>query len=153
LLKWYVLAGLLIAGLFVLAGSQLTRGWGRALFFLLAGVWTCVTGLLGTVIAGLWAFTDHVVTRGNENLLQANPIALLLFVALIGLLLKQAWARRIALRTTLVLACLSILGLVIQVLPGVNQVNGTIIALLLPAQLVIAWALRRLPKRSHTTNV
>ena len=153
LLKWYVLAGLLIAGLFVLAGSQLARGWGRALFFLLAGVWTFVTGLLGTVIAGLWAFTDHVVTRGNENLLQANPVALVLFVALIGLLLKQAWARKIALRTTLVLACLSILGLVIQVLPGVNQVNGTIIALLLPAQLVIAWALRRLPKRSHTTNV
>ena len=90
LLKWYIIAGSVLAGLFVLAGSQLGRGWGRALFFVLAGLWTFVIGLVGTLIGGLWAFTDHVVTYGNENLLQANPIALVLFVALLGVLLKQS---------------------------------------------------------------
>jgi hypothetical protein len=102
LLKWYIIAGLLIAGLLALAGSRVGRGWGRALFVVLAGVWTLAIGVLGTVIAGLWAFTDHVVTYGKENLLLANPIALVLFVALIGLLLKGGWARKIALRTSVV---------------------------------------------------
>jgi hypothetical protein len=143
LLKWYIIAGLLIAGLIALGGSQIARGWGRALFFVLAGIWTLVIGLLGTLIAGLWLFTDHVATYGNENLLQANPLALLLFVALIGLLLKQTWARRIALRTGIVLAGLSIFGFLIPALPGADQVNGTIIALLLPANVVIAWVLWR----------
>ena len=151
-LMWYILAGLVIAGLLALAGSLVGRGWGRALFFVLAGFWTLAIGVLGTLIAGLWAFTDHVATYNNENLLLANPIALVLFVALIGLLLKRAWARKISLRTSLVLAGLAILAFLIQVLPGVDQVNGTIIALLLPGHVVIAWALWRwlnLPQTSH----
>jgi hypothetical protein len=151
-LKWYVIAGLLIAGLLALTGSLVGRAWGRALFFVLAGVWTLALGLLGTLIAGLWAFTDHVATYNNENLLLANPIALVLFVALIGLLLKRAWARKIVLRTSLVLAGLAILAFLIQALPGVDQVNGTIIALLLPGHVAVAWALLRWLNRPQTSN-
>ncbi len=141
-LTWYVLAGVVIAGMLALFGS-LRAKWSRVLFFTLAGGWTLLIGLLGTIIAGLWAFTDHSVTYGNENLLQANPIALLLFVALIGVALGRAWGRKFALRTSLVMAGLAFVGFVIQVLPGVDQVNGNIIALLLPAHVAIAWVLQK----------
>jgi hypothetical protein len=41
-------------------------------------------------------------------------------------------------------AALSVLGLALQALPGLNQVNGPVIALALPAQVGIAAGLRRL---------
>ncbi len=46
-----------------------------------------------------------------------------------------------------VLAILSLAGWVLQALPGLDQVNGPIIALALPAQIGIAVALRRLAGR------
>jgi hypothetical protein len=34
-------------------------------------------GLFGLLLLGLWAFSDHAVTYGNENLLLANPLSLI----------------------------------------------------------------------------
>jgi hypothetical protein len=143
ILGWYILAGVVIAGILALVGSFVRHGWGRVLFVVLAGGWSLLLGLLGTIIALLWIFTDHVVTYGNENLLQANPIALLLCVALIGLLLSRGWGRRFATRTSLVVAGLAVIGFAIQILPGLDQVNGTIIGLLMPSWLVIAWVVNQ----------
>jgi TctA family transporter len=42
----------------------------------------------------------------------------------------------------------ALLGLAIQVLPGIDQVNGEIIALLLPGHLALAWAMARIPTRA-----
>ena len=47
-------------------------------------------------------------------------------------------------QAALVVAVLSGLGLVLQALPGLDQVNGPVIALALPAQVGIAGGLRRL---------
>jgi hypothetical protein len=47
-------------------------------------------------------------------------------------------------RVALMVAGLSLLGLVLKLLPGFDQVNAPIIALALPAQLGIAAALSRL---------
>jgi hypothetical protein len=49
-----------------------------------------------------------------------------------GALLNAEGARRAALRVAIVVAALSVIGFVIQVLPGFDQVNGYIIALALP---------------------
>ena len=40
-------------------------------------------------------------------------------------------------------AGVAILGLLVQVLPGFDQVNGEVVALLLPAHLGLAWGVLR----------
>jgi hypothetical protein len=95
------------------------------------------------VLAGLWAFTDHVMAYRNENLFQLNPLLLGLTVlvplALAGMHRAARWARFLA----LVLAGLSLAGLVLQALPGLDQVNGPIIAVMLPIHLGVATGLLR----------
>jgi hypothetical protein len=39
----------------------------RVCFGALGLTWTWVTGIVGTLLAGMWAFTDHVIARRNEN--------------------------------------------------------------------------------------
>src|SRR5690606_12569983 len=54
----------------------------RAAFVTLAFIWSAAAGVLGAVLAFLWAGTDHWVTYGNENLLQTSPLSLALLVLL-----------------------------------------------------------------------
>jgi hypothetical protein len=79
----------------------------------------------------------------NENLFQVNPLVLALAVlvplALAGSDRAGRWARALALG----LAALALLGFVLQVLPGVDQVNGPVIALALPIHVGFAVGLRR----------
>jgi ABC-type Mn2+/Zn2+ transport system permease subunit len=95
------------------------------------------------VMAGLWGLTDHVMAGCNENLLQMNPLALLVLPGMVGWRKRGRFAK-LAGRAALVVAVLSGLGLVLQALPGLDQVNGPVIALALPAQVGIAAGLRRL---------
>lgn len=144
-LPWYLLIGTILGGL-VLAVGGTTRDHRLAGLTLgtLAAVWGLLAGLGGIVLAGLWAFTDHAMAYRNENLLQVNPLVLgLMFVvpmAVSGSARALRWARGL----TLVLALLSLFGLVLQILPGFDQVNGPVIALALPIHLGFALALVRL---------
>jgi hypothetical protein len=52
------------------------QSWAEILLPLLVGLVGLVTGLLGSLLLGLWAFTNHEVTFRNENLLQCPPWAL-----------------------------------------------------------------------------
>ncbi|MEO5590032.1 MAG: DUF4105 domain-containing protein [Gemmatimonadaceae bacterium] len=110
----------------------------------LAALWSVLAGVGGTVLWGLWAFTDHLYSYRNENVLQLTPLSLILAV----LLIRMMWIRRSGAaspraearaRSTLkfarIVAGLSVLGFVIQVLPAFNQVNGEVIALALPLHL------------------
>jgi uncharacterized protein DUF4105 len=143
----YLIAGVVFAAVLLLFGS-LRPGWSRITFRVLAGAWSLFIGLLGTLIAVLWAFTDHTVTYGNENVLQANPLSLALLVGLIGLAFRKPWASKLTARLALIVAGLGLLGLVLQLLPGLDQANGDIIALILPTHLAIALVLAR-PQREH----
>jgi hypothetical protein len=96
-------------------------------------------GTFGTIITLFWAMTDHAVTYNNENLLQANPVSLIAAVLLV--LAATGRARVAAAAAVLLVAGLSILGFALQVLPGLDQANGEIIALLLPIHLGIAAGL------------
>ena len=149
LTPWYLLAGILVAlGLVWLARGNRTRGRRIALAVII-GLWCFLTGFFGTLITLLWAFTDHSVTYRNENLLQAHPLLLVLAVFAPALLLAKGWAQRIGIRLAWVIAALSVLGLVIQILPGLDQVNSEIIALFLPVHLAVAYALSS-PRKTVT---
>jgi hypothetical protein len=112
-------------------------------FALVAGGWELVAGVAGVVLAGLWSLTDHVMAYRNENLLQVNPLALLLAVLLPFAVRGWPRAGRLARATATIVAALSVLGLVLKVLPGFDQANVQVIALALPIHLGVAAGLRR----------
>jgi hypothetical protein len=143
-LQWYLLVGTVIGALAAALGGLARRGVaGRLGLGVAAVVWGSLGGLAGVVLAGLWAFTDHAMAYRNENLFQVNPLllplAVLVPLALAGSSRAGRWARALALG----LAGLSLLGLVLQALPGFDQVNGQVIALALPVHLGFVLGLRR----------
>ena len=137
--------GYLIIGTAVGAGVfALARGSGRTArvgFYFLALGWVLLSGLGGLVLAGLWGLTDHTAAYNNENLLQLNLLAL----PLLWLIPRAAGERIGRARTASILALLvaavSLLGLVLKALPAFYQMNGQVIALALPAQLGLAAGL------------
>jgi hypothetical protein len=142
-LHWYLLAGMVIGALAAaLGGLARRRRAGRLGLGVVAVLWGSLGGLGGVVLAGLWAFTDHAMAYRNENLFQVNPLvlalALLVPLALAGSGRAGRWARALALG----LAALALLGFVLQLLPGVDQVNGQVIALALPIHVGFAVGLR-----------
>lgn len=145
-LPWFLAFGVALGGTFLGLGLNAPRRRAaRIAFATLSAVWAGVVGVLGAIITMLWAVTDHAVTYGNENVLQANPFVLGLAVLIPLRAAGRAWAYRPALRIARVVAGMSILGFVIQALPGFDQINGEIIALILPVHLGLALALERWP--------
>jgi hypothetical protein len=107
-------------------------------------VWGVLTGVLGLILALLWLFTDHHAAYPNMNLLQLNPLGLLLAVAAplaLGHPPRFATAR-LARPLALFLCGLSALGLLL--LPVAGQANGALIAVLLPVHAAVVLALYRL---------
>jgi hypothetical protein len=141
----YLALGVAIGGVALLLSRRASTSRPARLGLLaLAGAWALVAGLAGLVLAGLWGLTDHVMAYRNENLLQLNPLALLLLPGIVGGM-RGAGRARLARGAALAVAGLALLGLLLKALPWFDQVNGPVIALALPAQLGIAVALRRLP--------
>ena len=143
-LALYVVLGLLIAGLILWLGLRAPDSGSAAIgFATVGGLWMAAIGLFGLIIALLWALTGHVVTYANENLLQVNPLALALAVLIPFIAAgvdRLVFPARIL---ALVVAAAAILGLMLQLLPGFDQSNGEIIALVLPTHLVLVWVLSR----------
>ena len=108
-----------------------------------------------------WFFTDHVFWTLNENAFQANPASLVLAVLLAVVLVRQALNRSggqaagqarsqaevvAGIRVDVVakvVAGLAITGFLVQVLPGFDQVNGEVVAVLFPAHVGLAWGVLR----------
>jgi hypothetical protein len=67
------------AGLGRVAGMNTATRISAATLF---SVWAAICGLLGVLLTGLWAFTDHRFAHMNENLLVFHPLWLVLIVAL-----------------------------------------------------------------------
>ncbi len=125
------------------------KRWGRWTLTLTGAVWSSGVGLLGTALLLSWFFTDHVFWAVNENAFQANPLSLLLA----GVLVREAlnrngprvgvWAGIRSSAVAKVVGGVALAGLFIQVLPGFDQVNGEVLAVLLPAHVGLAWGVIR----------
>jgi hypothetical protein len=134
------------AGTILLARGARSSPRVRTAFLAVAGVWSLLVGVLGLVLAGLWGLTDHTAAYYNENLLQTNPLALVL-IWLLPRSTRNSPGRNpsaLAWRIGATIASLSLLGLVLKALPGFYQVNGEIIALALPIHLGLAAAMWQL---------
>ncbi|HEY8164655.1 MAG TPA: DUF4105 domain-containing protein [Gemmatimonadaceae bacterium] len=144
----YFAIGVAVAAILAALGGVAARRPSPRAFAIAAGTWTLVIGIAGTGLAALWLFTQHVYSYHNENLLQSNPLTLVLAFALFASAGTTSVANKAQTGTrtrtlAFVVAGLSVLGFLIQVLPSFYQVNGEIIALMLPANVVIALVLFR----------
>ena len=146
----YLGIGLVLGSAIVVLGATAHRSrLARAGLIAVSGTWALVVGMVGLVLAGLWGLTDHTAAYNNENLLQANLLAL----ALLWLVPKAARGSpsgRRALVLAAIAAGLSLLGLVLKLLPAFYQMNGEIIALALPIHLGVAGGIAWLTRRPVT---
>lgn len=141
-----VLVGLLLGGV-ALALAFWSRNGKRlsrvvfGLYQLLIGL---VLGIFGAALGFLMAATDHDVTYGNENILQASPLSL----GIIALAVMATWGSKRAEKWNrtwwALLAGLSLIGLVIS--PFTLQDNANVLALCVPVHLAFAaawWRVKR----------
>ena len=139
----YLLLGALLGGSFAAMGSRraAARAWLRRSLTGVATVWASLVGLVGTILVAL-LFTDHTFAWGNENLFLANPLLLLLAIALPAAGLSDAWRPRARWLAAAVLV-VAVVGLAWQILPFSRHANAIFFALMLPAHAGLAWGLRR----------
>jgi hypothetical protein len=141
-IKWFLAAGVLLALTALIVAHKATDN--RAARMVFAGfsmLWYTLTGLIGLGLAGLWLFTDHDTSYRNENLFCFDPVAIVLVVLVPLLICRVPWADRLGRLIAIFVAGVSVLGFFLQVLPGVDQVNGTLIAFALPPNLAFAAGL------------
>ena len=143
MLVGFLLTGAVFGGLFALSGWMAGRGkrWAAWLLALAAGGWSLIVGLLGLALLLSWFFTDHFFLGLNENAFQANPVSLVLSAML--LLAATGRGRVWTGRAAVTVAALAVAGLALQLMPSLDQVNGEILALALPAHLGLAWGVLR----------
>jgi hypothetical protein len=104
-----------------------------------------VVGILGLVLVGLWTLTDHTAAHQNENVLQANLLALAL-LWLVPAATQRPLMHRRALGFAAIITGVSLIGLLLKLFPAFYQINGEIIALVLPVHLGVALGLRQLSR-------
>lgn len=149
----FLALGLTSAGVLAYLASRGRRSrWARVTFVILATLWAFLIGGAGTFAAWGWLSTEHVAVYRNENILHFSPLALPL-VVLIPLAARgwrkiAATARWLAIGT----AASSVLGLVLQILPAFYQVNGEIIAWILPTHIAFAFGVWQATRKPATPS-
>ena len=96
----------------------------------LCHAWVLISATIGLVLAALWLFTDHEVTRPNANLLLFNPLVLLTLVPLL---------RRVG---AVVLVLGVVVAFVLLLFPR-HQYNLDVLVLVTPINLAVAAYLWR----------
>jgi hypothetical protein len=147
-LPWFLLAGLLWGGgILALTGSGAGLGPGRRFGLVaLAGGWSLVAALAGSLLLGAWLFTDHYFWYENLNLLQTNPLFLPLPFAFLSFLLRDrlpGWGRGLA----VFLGVVSAAGVLVWLLPWPGQKNSELLGLTVPVNIALALCATRLGRR------
>ncbi|MEP6730755.1 MAG: DUF4105 domain-containing protein [bacterium] len=142
----YAVLGLLLAALVVflriMMVSRRSAAWGLALF---GAAWSLLSGVIGVILLLAWLATRHVFWAYNENVLLLSPISLLLAVLIPAALLSGKAERAVRMLAALV-AAFGLIALPLAFIPG-GQASSAIVALLLPVNIALAWALA-LPRGS-----
>jgi hypothetical protein len=137
---WLLLIGCAVAGVGLGLGHLGRRGAKapRVVLGLLTALYGLVGGIFGTALLLMGLFTNHLVTRRNENLFLMNPLDLALLPLGVMLVFDSPRARPGLLRTWTLLAGVTLLGVLLKPLPGFVQDNWNLIALLGPVNLGFA---------------
>ena len=152
-LPWFLALGLALGGTLIALVSRAEIGGRFSLFAatLLATLWSLIAGIAGTALFAAWVFTHHYFMSRNENLLQLNPISIVLTV-LIPLSIYALRGVSRARQLSAVVAALSLIGMIAQGTPFFRQLNGEIIALALPVNLAVVWTVFRLTGYRRTSR-
>lgn len=146
-IPYYLIAGLGIGSVAVGLGALGRKNrTARTGFIVLLCVWALLIGIAGLILAGLWGLTDHAAAYTNENVLQADLLALWLLGLVPRLAAGSPSAVRLAVIVAGTVAALSLVGLLLKLFPAFYQVNGAIIALALPAHAGVAGGLWQLTR-------
>lgn len=146
---FFMVAAVVIVCVLVLTGMSVPRSpLARMTYAAVSTLWLLFAGTAGVLLIALWAFTNHGIAYRNENLLQLSPLALPLVVLVPCLAYGARWAARPARLLAAAVAALSVLGFVMQILPGLDQRNAQIITVALPVNLALAWTVRKLADRT-----
>lgn len=136
----YLVVGIVLAalvvGMRIMMLSRRGAAWGLAL---LGAGWSLLIGIIGVIILLAWFATRHVFWSWNENLLLLVPLALGLVGLMPASLLSDRFVRAARMLASII-AFLGLLALMLALIPG-GQQSGAIVALILPVNLAIAWAL------------
>ena len=140
---WFLLAGLLIGGIFVAGAHQAARGGmvARTPAALFGAAWGLLTGLLGLLFVAVH-WTDHEFMYWNQNILVFSPLGLALMVLLPISHLRGSsgpWLRKITGATLGLVALASLLWLI----PWTRQGNGDWLLFGLPVYGALWWIARR----------
>lgn len=148
----FVAVGILYAALLIVLVKNAEGGNRLSLFgaTALATVWSLIAGAGGLALIFAWFFTKHYFMGRNENLLHFDPLSIAL-VVLVPLAIYSLRGASRALRFAGIIALLSLLGLVAQLLPMFDQKNGEIIGLALPINLAVWWTVYRLTTHRRTS--
>jgi hypothetical protein len=154
----YFAIAILIIALGLLA--WLAGGRGRSVTGVLtvAALWSFVAGIAGFVLSFLWAFTDHLYSYSNENVLQFNPLSLVLLVLLVIMIFRLrknplGSPSRLTMQLATLVAALAVIGFVIQVDGRFDQVNSDAIALALPVHVAVWLALVMIRRRARQRSI
>ena len=148
----FVGAGILYAAILVILVRSADGGSRGALIgaTVLSTFWSLIAGIGGLALVFAWFFTQHYFMGQNENLMQFDPLS----IGLAVLIPLAIFARRASPRTTKLagwIAAISLLGFVAQGIPFFYEKNGEIIALALPINLAVWWAVYRLSTYRRTS--
>lgn len=151
-LPWYVAVGIILGGALIALVSHAETGSRAALFgaTALATLWSLVAGFAGTALVAAWAFTQHFYMGRNENLAHFNPLSIAL-VFLVPVAIYGLRGVSKARKLSAVVAALSLFGFIAHGIPLFDQRNGEIIALALPLNLAVTWAVYRLTSYRRTS--
>ncbi|WP_456405457.1 Lnb N-terminal periplasmic domain-containing protein [Caldithrix abyssi] len=149
--EWPVLFfGIFIGGLgllLVLIQKRRPFRWFTLIFSLYNFLLGLVLGIPGLVLFFVMFFTEHDVTYGNENILLANPLTLLIAVFAIFLAREKAWAyKSLKFLWILQLAGAGLLILLKLILPSFDQDNVLAFCFIMPITIGMTISFLRLPE-------
>lgn len=143
IVQYFLVGVAMAAGMWALA-RRIDRGRGtRGTLAMVLILYSLLIGLCGVIGLSFWLFTDHWGAWRNENLFGYSPLALPLAFVIPMVMRRSVRGARIAMYLGSAVAISTVVGIVAQALPWLNQVNGEPMALVLPINLALAYAVSR----------